>query len=271
MSIAVQQQREKQSRLYAYIGTAIVHALIVLFLGWLGLMPPDEGLGGPSDIPVEEPAPPIPPQPEPEKQEDPVATQDIEDAPVVEEKKTEVKKKTEIVKPVEKKITQPVEQPRKVDERSLFKKKSNTSTSSGYGNGDAPGNEGRPDGDPNGTPGGNGQGGGTGNGIGNGTGNGIGDGTGDGVGQFELHGRSLARRPKVEDNSRETGKVVVQIVVDRTGKVIKATPGYKGSTTLHPSLLEKARQGALEAKFSAKPDGPEEQYGTITFIFKFKP
>jgi periplasmic protein TonB len=85
-----------------------------------------------------------------------------------------------------------------------------------------------------------------------------------------LRGRSLSRRPDITDNSRETGKVVVAIVVDRTGKVIKATPGQKGTTTLSPVLLEKAKQGALDARFSPKPDGPEEQYGTMTFVFRFK-
>ncbi|MFN5885926.1 MAG: energy transducer TonB, partial [Bacteroidota bacterium] len=60
-------------------------------------------------------------------------------------------------------------------------------------------------------------------------------------------------------------------VVDRNGRVIKATPGQKGTTTLSPVLLEKAKQGALETRFSTRSDGPEEQYGTITFIFRFKP
>jgi hypothetical protein len=85
-----------------------------------------------------------------------------------------------------------------------------------------------------------------------------------------LKGRSLQRRPDVSDNTRETGKVVVSIIVDRTGKVIKAIPGQKGTTTLNPALLEKAKQGAMDTRFSAKPDGPEEQYGTITFVFRYK-
>lgn len=276
-------QREKQSRLTATIGTILFHVLLLLGLALLVLMPPnpplgggqgmtmsfgEEDLGGPSEIPVDDPTP-VDPQPVPETPEDPLATQDIEEAPEVVEKKIE--KKTVITKPKEPVVTKPVEKPRKVDERALFKKKATTSTASGYGSGDAPGNQGSPDGNTKGNPDGNGLGDGTGSGTGNGSGSGIGDGTGDGMGNYELHGRSLYRRPVVEDRSKETGKVVVQIVVDRNGKVIKATPGYKGSTTLNPALLDKARQGALDARFSARSDGPEEQYGTITFIFKFKP
>jgi outer membrane biosynthesis protein TonB len=280
----VVQQREKQSRNIAWIGTVAFHVLILLALTLLVLMPPDpplgggqgmtmslgeEDLGGPSPEPVVDPQQ-TPPQPETKIEEDPVATQQIEDAPEVVEKKVEVKKKPEVVKPVESKPIVPVEQPRKVDERALFKKKNSNATASGYGDGNAPGNEGRADGDPKGNPDGNGKGDGTGSGSGNGSGNGIGDGSGDGMGNYELHGRSIYHRPVIEDKSKETGKVVVQIVVDRNGRVIRATPGYKGSTSLNPTLLDKAKQGALEAKFSAKPDGPEEQYGTITFIFKFK-
>jgi len=280
---AIVQQRERQSSLVATIGTIIVHALILLGLAWLVLMPPDpplgggqgmtmslgeEGLGGPNDIPTEDPQP-TPPTPEEQVTEESVATQETEEAPEVVEKKIETPKKKENIKPVETK-KEPIEVPRKIEERTLFKKKTTTAATGGSGSGDIPGNEGRPDGDPSGSPDGNGMGNGTGTGVGNGTGNGIGDGNGDGVGGYKLTGRSISNRPKVEDNSKETGKVVVQIIVDRNGRVIEANPGFKGSTTLHPSLLAKAKAGAMQARFSPNPNAPEEQEGTITFVFKFK-
>jgi outer membrane biosynthesis protein TonB len=290
-------KEDRKNSLISYGITLLVHAALFLLLWFAVIMPPDppltdmggsgmlislgeENMGGPDLIPVEEiTTDPQPPQPEQPVEEQQTLTQDAEDAPEIEakkdeKKKTEVKKvedkKTEVKKTPEKKIEKPVEQPRKVDERALFKKKNNAGTSSGHGDGEIPGNEGHPDGDPNGSPDGNGQPGNGGNGSGYGTGNGVGNGSGDGVGSFELRGRSLSRRPDITENSRETGKVVVSIVVDRNGKVIKATPGQKGSTTLSPTLLEKAKQGAFDARFSPKPDGPEEQYGTITFVFKFK-
>ena len=282
MEIIVQ-RRERESRNYALGATILFHLLILLGLWWLVMMPPnpplgaggsgmtislgEENLGGPASVPVENVSPPIP-QPETKVEENPVVTQDIEEAPVIIEKKKEVRKKSP--HPVTSPLDIP-ETPRKPDERALFKKKTTTPGESGFGKGDAPGNEGRADGDLKGNPDGTGKGDGTGSGTGNGTGNGIGDETGDGVGTYELTGRSMSNRPNIEDNSRETGKVVVQIVVDRNGKVIRATAGYKGSTTLHPTLLEKSRSGAMQARFSSRPDAPEEQYGTITFIFKFKP
>jgi len=236
----------------------------------------DENMGGPDLIPVEQITPqPQPPQPEPQVDENPVLTQESEEATEVakreEKKETEIKKvepKKDIKKP-EKKIEKPVEKPRVVDERALFKKKT-TDKAAGHGEGEAPGNEGKKDGVADGNPDGNGKPGNGGEGEGYGTGTGVGNGDKDGIGTYELRGRSLQRRPDINDNSRETGKIVVAIVVDRNGKVIKATPGQKGTTNLTPSLLEKAKQGALDARFSAKPDGPEEQYGTMTFIFRFK-
>lgn len=284
-------KEDRKHSIISYTVTIIVHVAILLALWFMVIMPPNpplsdaggsgslisvgfEDMGGPDPMPVENIAEPTPPQPETPVEENPILTQDNQDAPVTEAKeekkeikKTEVKKE---IKKVDKKIEKPVEQPRKVDERALFKKKTNTGVSSGSGTGEIPGNEGKPDGDPNGRPDGNGKPGNGGDGEGYGTGNGVGNGAGDGVGNYELRGRSLQRRPDINDNSRETGKVVVAIVVDRNGKVIRATPGQKGTTTLSPILLEKAKLGAMDARFSPKPDGPEEQYGTMTFIFRFK-
>jgi len=280
------QSRERKNKTAAIIGTAIFHALCLLLLWYMMLYPPNPPLdaggsgmaislgepdmGGPSPTPIEEPSQVTPIEQEVFEQENPVATQEIEETPVVETPKKEIKKPiNEVVKPTKKLIEKPVETPRRPDERSLFRKNNNRSSESGSGDGEIPGNEGSPDGSSDGSPDGTGGSGGNGSGYGNG--NGIGNGNGDGIGSFELKGRSVARRPNVEENSRETGKVVVGVVVDRNGRVIKATPGQKGTTTLSPVLLEKAKQGALETRFSTRSDGPEEQYGTITFIFRFKP
>jgi outer membrane biosynthesis protein TonB len=281
MDLVSLKKEEQKSKLIGYGTTAAIHAALFVLLWFAVLHTPDPPLkyggmelsmslgepdmGGPSDIPVETPTP-VEPIPETQT-EDQIITQDVEDVGSV-AKKTEVVKKIEVTKPTvkpTKPIEKPIEKPRVADERSLFKKKTTTNPSEGgRGDGSVAGNEGRADGDPNGSP--------DGNGIGNGLG-GSGGGTGntDGWGgSYVLAGRKLSERPNVTDNSKETGKVVVGITVDRTGKVIKVQPGIKGTTNLSPVLLEKARQGAMQARFSAKPDGPEEQYGTMTFVFKFK-
>lgn len=269
---AYQQKEEKKNKIIGYVVTTVVHVLLLLLLLWFMLTPPDPPLeyggleltmslgeinrGGPSPVPVQEQQPVTPPPVE--QTEEKIATQDMEEAPAIKTSESPKSQKQPV------KITEPVEQPRKVDERALFKKKTATDANSGFGDGDIPGNEGRPDGQPHGNP--------DGNGIGDGTGgSGTGTGPGEGWGSYDLAGRLLVKRPQITDNSRETGKVVVRIVVDRNGRVLKAEPGQKGTNTSSSILWEKAKQGALEARFSPRSDGPDEQYGTMTFIFKFKP
>ncbi len=90
--------------------------------------------------------------------------------------------------------------------------------------------------------------------------------TGGGSG-FALSGRTLVGRlPVPEYKSQEQGKVVVDIIVDKEGKVTKASLG-KGSTTLDNTLVDAALKAARKAVFSRKPDALE-QHGTITYIFK---
>lgn len=124
-----------------------------------------------------------------------------------------------------------------------------------------------------------GKGEGDGNTGGSGTGSkqgvGAGDDTGhgnntpgyNGKGGYDLKGRLLVKKPERMTDSEEEGVVVVEIIVDETGKVIKATPGQRGSTTTSSKLFAKARLAALSAKFNASPDGKQEQRGTYTFVF----
>ena len=47
---------------------------------------------------------------------------------------------------------------------------------------------------------------------------------------YALGGRSLKQAPNISNNFAETGKIVVEIVVDRNGKVVSARSGVKGTT-----------------------------------------
>jgi TonB family protein len=114
-----------------------------------------------------------------------------------------------------------------------------------------------------------------GSGTGNNTGVGSGDGTGhgdntpgyNGKGGYDLKGRMLLKKPERMTDNLEEGIVVVEIIVDETGKVIKVSPGQRGSTTTSSNLYAKARQAAYQAKFNPSPDGIKEQRGTYTFVF----
>jgi outer membrane biosynthesis protein TonB len=169
-----------------------------------------------------------------------VLTQETQDAP-------------EITKPVE---TSPEPEPTpepKPDEQltNAFENWTNNqnSNSNNQNEGETgnPGNQGQENGDPNAN---NYTGGGSGNGV-----------------SFSLSGRSMVAPPKITNNTQEKGIVVVDIWVDNNGNVTKAIPGVRGSTTTSSILYKKAKDAALNTKFSAKPDAPAIQKGTMTFVF----
>jgi len=97
---------------------------------------------------------------------------------------------------------------------------------------------------------------------------GEGGGTGTGI-SYDLGGRGVKDLPLPKYDYQEAGRVVVLVRVDRYGKVIQADPGIKGSTTLNEDLLKAAKEAALKARFDEKSDA-SVQVGTITYNFVLK-
>lgn len=146
-------------------------------------------------------------------------------------------------------------------------KKNNGKNGGGVGDNNKPGENGDPNGNPNFS--GNG---GTGNGKDGGNVNDKGPGNGPGFGGgkigIDLKGRAVVIKPKLPTDTKEEGKVVVEITVDGEGNVIEANPNGRGTTTSSALLKAKAKQTALATKFNV--DGKfEEQKGTITIVFAF--
>jgi outer membrane biosynthesis protein TonB len=190
-----------------------------------------------------------------------------EDVKKEEEPKKETKpevKNTVVIKPIVKELTA-------AEKLALKFKKESGKNGGGIGDNKEAGQQG----DPNGNPNGNGNGGtGGGTGGGNGTGNGPGDGPGSGPGsgggiKFSLAGRSFIKPPNLPKDTKEEGKVVVNITVDSEGNVIEADPNGRGTTTSSALLKAKARQAAMATKFNIDGKVPE-QHGTITIIFAFE-
>ncbi|MGB0882625.1 MAG: energy transducer TonB family protein [Vicingaceae bacterium] len=124
----------------------------------------------------------------------------------------------------------------------------NNSSSEDGNQGDSgnPGNQGDPNGDPNS------------HGHSNVPGNGIG---------YSLGGRGSVSFKKPENPTQKDGTVVVDIWVNRAGKVVRAKSGARGSTTTNPILQKKAEEAAYKAKFKSDDNAPFEQKGTMTFVF----
>ncbi len=113
-----------------------------------------------------------------------------------------------------------------------------------------------------------GSGGSTGVGEGSGKGSG-GEGGGSGI-AFSLAGRDKKKSlPEPTATSSENGSIVVEIRVDQEGNVVFAKAGARGTTLWEDkNLWRRCEQAAKKSEFTAKPDAPELQRGTITYIFK---
>jgi colicin import membrane protein len=255
----------KKDKYKGIIGTVLFHAglvILLLFLGFTTSLPlPGEGgvevnLGysdeGQGDIQPETPPAleeEVSSGPLTEDTEKDIATQDTEESTIIEKPKKESSKE----KPVEKVETKKtIKEEPKVNEAALYKGKSSKSTgSSGEGITQSPGDQGKP----NGTPDSDNY---------SGTG-----GSGGGL-SFSLAGRSPKYLPKPSSNFKENGTVVVQIDVDKYGKVVKALAIDKGSNTTNATLRNLAEQAAKLAIFNANTDAAEVQRGTITYHFVVK-
>ncbi len=95
----------------------------------------------------------------------------------------------------------------------------------------------------------------------------YGNGGGGGNGDYNLGNRKPVNRPKPNYICNEEGLVVVRIEVNIYGKVIKATPGVKGSTNTAQCLLIQAKEAALKTKWQPDTNAPSKQVGTIKYRF----
>ena len=206
--------------------------------------------------------------------EENIVTDDDGESVNIKENKTEEPKEEKVViTPVKPQpaVKQPVKELTAAEKLALKFKKTTGQNGGGIGNSDVAGQNGSPNGDPfkNGT-GGTGTGNGGGNGVGTGPG-GPGPGSGGGPGGrigIDLKGRAVVSPPKLPSDTKEEGKVVVEITVDANGDVIEANPNGRGTTTSSALLKSKAKQAAMATKFNV--DGKfEEQKGTITIVFSF--
>ena len=139
----------------------------------------------------------------------------------------------------------PVKEENKVDENALFQKGKVKKGGSGKGNG-----------------GGNGTSEGSGSGSGK-----SGDGAGTNGASYSLSGRGAKSLATPKTNMTETGKVVVSIKVDQQGNVVEAQGGASGTNIMNTNIWRTCEQAAKRSKFSAKPDAPDLQKGTITYKF----
>ncbi|SNR63058.1 energy transducer TonB family protein [Lutibacter flavus] len=196
------------------------------------------------------------------KSED-VATQDNEEAIAIKKEQEAKKKADEIAKKVQlekerverekqaaiaKQRAEEEAKRRKLDALIGGVSNSDGTATGGEGNDNQSGDKGSTTGDPNAS-----------GYYGNG-------GSGSG-GDYQLGNRKPLSRPKPNYICNEEGLVVVSIEVDVNGRVIKATPGVKGSTNTAACLLSQAKEAALKTKWQPDAKAPSKQVGTIKYRF----
>ncbi len=205
----------------------------------------------------------------PTEEKDIIVSENEEAPAVMEVKKpdTKIEKKVE-----EKPVVKPTPKPSKSTSDALSNLL-NGSNKEGDGNDKTAGNKGKSNGDTN-SKGYNG-GGGKGDGLGKGEGLGEGDGYGRGGsggsvgnGNYQLGNRKALNTPKPKYTCSEEGVVVVQISVDKSGTVINANPGVRGTTNSAKCLLEQAKIAAMNTKWQADATAAETQIGKIIYSFK---
>lgn len=277
MNASLEYDINNKQRIKGIVGTIIFHLILLLILLFIKLMPipiPQEEDGGgilinfgnsetgsgddvPQSTEVSTPTPPQPSKITPVKNHD-VVTQDIDKTVSINNKKKD-KKKLPTDKPIVNNTTTTNTQTETKETqkpKAVFQSNNNNNVSS-QGNTGGSGDQGSPNGNPftNGMSQ-------TGGGI-----NPLGIG-GNGIG-LNLSGRHITKYPTVNDNSQKTGRVVVNIKVDKNGNVIYAEATRQNSTTDDAYLFSLAVKAAYETKLNANPD-MIEQFGTMTFNFRVK-
>lgn len=91
-------------------------------------------------------------------------------------------------------------------------------------------------------------------------------GSGSGGKGYGLGGRGKATFSKVIPDCQEEGRVVVEIHVNRDGRVMRAIPGKRG-TTGESCLFDAAKKTALSHKWPADSKAPKTQIGWVEVNF----
>ncbi|MEJ5994242.1 energy transducer TonB [Pedobacter sp. Du54] len=171
-----------------------------------------------------------------------IATQDLEDAVAVNTKPT---KTVTTPSPVtENKPAQPT-----INPNALYKGNKNNGKGQGDGTGSAAGNQGSINGDPNAPNYGEG-------------------GSGNGNSPLELS--SFSNVKPINDQGQQRGKIAVKVYVNRSGIVIKAEAGARGTTFSDQKLFRLCEEAIMGSSLDNMKAGYENRTFVVVFNFKVK-
>ena len=234
--------RQNRNKAIAIAVTVAVHAVVVVLLIFMALTTPlplpgeagvevnlgmyNEGMGM-----QQHPKPTKvveTPKPQPELVKEETMTQDTEEAPALEPEK-------------------PKKEEPKVNERALFKPAKTEDQPSSEGNTETHGDQGNLNG-------------------GKDISNYEGQGGAGGGPSYDLGGRNAKSLPRPSSDFNEEGTIVVDIWVDRDGRVHNAQIG-KGTNITNTHMRQLAINAAKSSAFAPDKNAAELQKGTITYKF----
>ncbi|MEY3678044.1 MAG: hypothetical protein RI924_185 [Bacteroidota bacterium] len=138
-----------------------------------------------------------------------------------------------------------------LNQNALYKGKRTEGQGKGDGTGGSPGNQGSKNGDPLSPNYGEG-------------------GSGFGGISLSLENRRFINKPRIEDDGQSSGRVAVEIRVDKTGLVVYARAGAKGTTLSDLSLWRKCERAVIGSSLNQLESAPDVQIGVVIFNFKVK-
>ena len=202
---------------------------------------PNANNTSPDNVPKEE----VPiTDPSSEESDKSIVTQNTEDAPEIVTKEKSPSSTPSVKMPA--KENKPL-----VNQNALYKGKKTDASGRGDGTGTEGGNQGSEKGDPLSPDYGDG-------------------GSGFGGVDLDLKSRKFTNLVIPKDEGQKYGKVAVKIYVNKSGVVVRAIPGVKGTTLSDKAIWEKCRLAVLGASLNKLESAPETQIGVVMFNFKVK-
>ena len=259
---------EKKRKSKALMATILFHLVALILFVFFGLKQPnplpedagasvefgwEEDAGGPDIVSptqqIQDPEPVV--NSEPEVVEDLVeeVAEEAESEIAVPKLQEEKPKPTEEEQP-EKPVEKPKPKPTISDQLSDALQSLNETSNPGDGQGETSGSgdQGSPDGN---------------------DGEGL---VGGGSGSWQLDGRSMLPGYGTKiSTTKEEGIVVLNIWVDKSGKVTKVQPNLRESNTTSQYLINLAKNDVLNNfKFNGDPDAAISQRGKVRYVFQLK-
>ena len=168
-----------------------------------------------------------------------IATQDLEDAVAINTKTT--KSTNAPTSATENKPTQPT-----INPNALYKGNKNNGKGQGDGTGSTPGNQGSINGDPNAPNYGEG---------------------GSGNGNSPLQLASFSNVKTINDKGQQNGRIFVKVSVNKSGQVVKAQAGARGTTFTDTNLWRLCENAIMGASLNNMVSGNENRFFIVVFKF----